>query len=497
MTVAFATGAPSTCMETWTGIDWTLVYQHVHRLQMRIAKAVEQERWHKVAALSRILTRSFYAKLWAVRRVVTNKGKNTAGVDRIIWKTPQQKVNAVKALRQRGYRPLPLRRIYIPKSNGKQRPLGIPSMKDRAMQALYALALTPIAESLADTNSYGFREKRSVADAIAQCFICLAKKASPQWILEADIKVCFDEIDHGWLIQNIHMDKRILRQWLKSGYLEQGEFRQTDKGTPQGGIISPVIANMTLDRLETTIQSVVARRGAGVNVIRYADDFIITGATPVILMEEVKPLVETFLASRGLRLSEEKTHLRSIEEGFDFLGFNVRKYNQKLLIKPSRGKVASFMERIRDYIKSNVSVQADHFLRGLNSRLRGFANFYRHVVSKVTFSEIDQQVYQLLRNWMRRRHRNKTLAWCKRKYIKRWGMRWQFTVSTIGKGVTQPIRLFKVADLPIIRHIKVRGNAHPYDPFHAEYFEQRRNRLWLRRKRDGRFLAIPAIARMV
>jgi RNA-directed DNA polymerase len=497
MTVAFATGAPSTCTQTWASIDWTIVYQHVHRLQMRIAKAVEQERWHKVAALSRILTRSYYAKLWAVRRVVTNKGKNTAGVDRIIWKTPQQKVNAVKALRQRGYRPLPLRRIYIPKSNGKQRPLGIPSMKDRAMQALYAMALTPIAESLADANSYGFREKRSVADAIAQCFICLAKKASPQWILEADIKACFDEIDHDWLIQNIHMDKRILRQWLKSGYLEQGTFRQTDKGTPQGGIISPVIANMALDRLETTIQSVVARRGAAVNVIRYADDFIITGATPAILMEEVKPLVETFLASRGLRLSEEKTHLRSIEEGFDFLGFNVRKYNQKLLIKPSRGKVASFMDRIRDYINSNVSVQADHFLRGLNSRLRGFANFYRHVVSKKIFSDIDRQVYQLLRNWMLRRHRNQTLAWCKRKYIKRWGMRWQFTVSTIAKGVTQPIRLFKVADLPIIRHIKVRGNAHPYDPFHAEYFEQRRNRQWLRRRRDSRFLAIPAIARMV
>jgi len=497
MTVALATGAPSKCTQTWSGIDWTVVYKHVHRLQMRIAKAVEQERWHKVAALSHILTHSYYAKLWAVRRVVTNKGKNTAGVDRIIWKTPKQKVNAVKALRQRGYRPLPLRRIYIPKTNGKKRPLGIPTMKDRAMQALYALALTPIAESLADMNSYGFREKRSVADAIVQCFICLAKKASPQWILEADIKACFDEIDHDWLIQHIPMDKRILRQWLKSGYLEQGAFRHTDKGTPQGCIISPVIANMVLDRLETTIQTVVARRGACINVIRYADDFIITGATPAILMQEVKPLVETFLGRRGLSLSEEKTHLRYIGEGFDFLGFNVRKYNQKLLIKPSRDKVVSFMERIREYIKSNVSAPADRFLRGLNSRLRGFANFYRHVVSKKTFSEIDQQVYQLLRNWMRRRHRNKTLAWCKRKYIKRWGMRWQFTVSTVTAGEVKPLRLFKVADLPIIRHIKVRGNAHPYDPFHAEYFEQRRYRQWLRRKKDRRFLAIPAIERMV
>jgi len=274
MTVAYATGAPSACFSHWNSIDWTMVYWHVHRLQMRIAKAVEAGRWHKVAALSRILTRSYYGKLWAVRRVVTNKGKNTAGVDRIIWKTSKQKVNAVKALRQRGYRLMPLRRLYIPKSNGKLRPLGIPTMKDRAMQALYALALTPIAETLADTNSYGFREKRSVADAIAQCFICLAKKASPQWILEADIKACFDQIDHNWLLCHIPMDKRMLRGWLKSGYLERGSFRQTEEGTPQGGIVSPVIANMALNHLETTIVAAVARRGACVNVIRYADDCV-------------------------------------------------------------------------------------------------------------------------------------------------------------------------------------------------------------------------------
>jgi len=193
MTAAQATGATSACFRSWDSIDWTVVYRHVHRLQMRIAKAVEEERWHKVAALRHILTHSYYGKLWAVRRVISNKGKNTAGVDQIIWKTPKQKINAVKAMRQRGYRPQPLRRLYIPKSNGKLRPLGIPTMKDRAMQALYALALKPIAETQADANSYGFREKRSVADAIAQCFICLAKKASPQWILEADIKACFDQ----------------------------------------------------------------------------------------------------------------------------------------------------------------------------------------------------------------------------------------------------------------------------------------------------------------
>ena len=339
MTAAIAAGAPSACNKDWSSINWSLIYKHVHRLQVRIAKAVEQARWHKVAALRRLLVHSYYAKVWAVRRVVTNKGKNTAGVDGVTWKTPKQKIAAVKRLRKRAYKPQPLRRIYIPKSNGKQRPLGIPTMKDRAMQALYALALKPLAESLADKNSYGFREKRSVADAIAQCFITLSKKASPQWILEADIKACFDEIDHNWLIENIPMDKQMLRLWLKAGYLEKGAFNQTDKGTPQGGIISPVIANMALDRLEATIKEKVARRGAKINVIRYADDFIVTGVTPDILINEVKPLVETFLASRGLSLSEEKTHLRSIDEGFDFLGFNIRKYGQKLLIKPSRAKV--------------------------------------------------------------------------------------------------------------------------------------------------------------
>jgi len=220
MTVATATGASSAGLMQWNSIDWTIVYKHVHRLQVRIAKAVEQERWHRVAALSHLLTHSYYGKLWAVRRVVSNKGKNTAGVDQIIWKTPKQKMNAVNELRQRGYRPLPLRRIYIPKSNGKLRPLGIPTMKDRAMQALYGLALTPIAETLADANSYGFREKRGVADAIQQSFNCLATRTSAQWILEADIKACFDQIDHDWMIQHIPMDKRILRMWLKSGYID-------------------------------------------------------------------------------------------------------------------------------------------------------------------------------------------------------------------------------------------------------------------------------------
>jgi len=497
MTVATVTGASSACFTQWNSINWTVVYNHVHRLQVRIAKAVEQERWHKVAALSHILTHSYYGKLWAVRRVVSNKGKNTAGVDRIIWKTPKQKLNAVKELRQRGYRPQPLRRVYIPKSNGKQRPLGIPTMKDRAMQALYALALTPIAEMLADRNSFGFRERRRVADAIEQCFICLARKTSAHWVLEADIKACFDRIDHDWMIRHIPMDRRILSAWLKSGYIEEDIFRRTEEGTPQGGIISPVLANMVLDGLEAVVHSSVAKTGTNVHVIRYADDFIITGASPEILMEQVKPAVEAFLTCRGLELSQEKTHLSSIHDGFDFLGFNVRKYDGKLLIKPSGAKIKSFKKRIREYINSNVSMEAGCFLKGVNSRLRGFANFYRHVISKMIFNDIDRHVDRLLRNWMRRRHRGKTITWCRNKYMKRWGIRWQFSIeSRLKTGAIKIARLFHAADLPIIRHIKIQGEAHPYDPLYAVYFEQRRNRQWRRRMMDQRFLTTTVLERI-
>jgi RNA-directed DNA polymerase len=193
----------------------------VRRLQARIVKATQEGRWGKVKALQHLLTHSFSGKVLAVRRVTENQGKRTPGVDNETWETPAKKAEAVKSLQQRGYKPQPLRRVYIPKKNGKKRPLGIPTMRDRAMQALYLLALEPIAETTGDPNSYGFRRERSTADAIEQCYIELARKTNGQWILEADIQSCFDQINHEWLVQNIPMDKNILYKWLKSGYLEQ------------------------------------------------------------------------------------------------------------------------------------------------------------------------------------------------------------------------------------------------------------------------------------
>jgi len=209
-----STGASPAKSINWNAINWQKVIEIVRRLQMRIAKAIREGKRGKVKALQRLLTHSFYAKLLAVKRVTENSGRKTPGVDGIIWKNSQERMQAAQTLKQRGYQPQPLRRIYIPKKNSatKHRPLGIPTMKDRAMQALYLLALEPIAETQADKNSYGFRVKRSCADAMEQCFKALAKKSSAQWILEGDIKSCFDKISHLWLQENILMDRNILHK---------------------------------------------------------------------------------------------------------------------------------------------------------------------------------------------------------------------------------------------------------------------------------------------
>jgi RNA-directed DNA polymerase len=273
-------GAPARAEDMWLQTDWSRIEADVKRLQMRIAKATLEGRWGKVRALQHLLTRSHSGKMLAVKRVTENRGKRTPGVDGKIWSSPGAKWNGMRSLQHRGYRAMPLRRVYIPKSNGKKRPLGIPCMRCRAMQALWKLALEPAAESLADPNSYGFRPERSTADAIEQCFITLAKRASPEWILEGDIRGCFDNISHPWLLEHIPMDKQVLQRWLQAGYIDEGTLFETRAGTPQGGIISPVIANMTLDGLEAAVYASVgstahARSKAQLNVIRYADDFIV------------------------------------------------------------------------------------------------------------------------------------------------------------------------------------------------------------------------------
>jgi len=476
MATVLTVDAVSHRMTGWHSIDWQKVHRNVRRLQARIVQAAKAGKWRKVKSLQRLLSRSFSAKAQAVKRVTENKGKRTPGVDGVIWNTPRKKAIAIRSLRQRGYRPQPLRRVYVPKRNGKKRPLGIPTMKDRAMQALYLLALEPIAETTSDPNSYGFRKERSTADAIEQCFKVLCGKHSARWILEADIKACFDRISHEWLLANIPMEKAILRKWLKAGYMEQGILYATEEGTPQGGIISPVLANMALDRLEAKLAEWFPKRSRPhqkVHLVRYADDFIITGISKKLLKDEVKPLVEEFLRERGLTLSPEKTRVTHIEDGFDFLGFNIRRYQNKVLTKPAKKSVKAFLAKVRGIIKRNPTFPAGKLIRLLNPIIRGWAQYYRHGVSKRTFCQVDNAIFQTLWRWAKRRHRNKPWRWVKGKYFPAAnGREWAFSGKVDGKTY----HLFYAARVPIRRHIKVKGRANPFDPEWEIYFEKRLTR---------------------
>ena len=469
--------------DNWYAVDWRRVERNVRGMQIRIAKATREGDWRRVKALQRMLTRTLSAKLYAVRRVTQNQGARTAGVDRELWDSPERRWEAIGRLKRRGYRPLPLRRVFIPKANGKERPLGIPTMRDRAMQALYLLALEPVAESTSDPNSYGFRINRSTADAMSQIFVAMSQKGSARWVLEADIKGCFDHINHEWLENHVLMDREILRKWLKAGLIYKGQLQATEAGTPQGGIISPTLANVTLNGLE---RELVAHLGARfgiakakklkVNVVRYADDFVITGDSKEILESEIRPWVEAFLAVRGLQLSEEKTRITHIDDGFDFLGWNFRKYSGKLLIKPGRKNVQTFYRKVADTISGHKTVKQEDLIRLLNPMLRGWGQYHSPVVAKQAYSRMESLVFRKLWRWSKRRHPNKNSDWVKQKYFHSVDSRhWVFAVSSVrDDGSRGFLELYQLRGTEIKRHKKVKGGFNPFDPTWEQYGEQLR-----------------------
>lgn len=468
----------------WKQINWEQAKTYINRLQIRIVKAVQENKWRLVRRLQYLITHSFYGKALAVKRVISNKGKNTPGIDGKVWKTEKEKGDAITTLQTNGYRASALRRIYIEKFGKKEkRPLGIPTMKDRAMQALQLLGLEPVAETLADTVSFGFRKYRSAQDAMAYGFSILCRKDSPQWILEGDIKGCFDNISHKWLEENIPMDAKILKQFMKCGYVYDNELYPTTDGTPQGGIISPTLANMTLDGMENLIKQKywsntkgtisVKNNGKKVHLIKYADDFIVTASDRETL-KDIKEMLKIFLGKRGLILSEEKTKLTSIHEGFDFLGWNFRKYNGKLIIKPSNKSIRKIRKTISEVIKENKTSTQENLIYQLNQIIRGWAEYHHSACSKETFSQIDHIIWEMLWKWAKRRHPNKCKSWIVNKYWKyHKGRNWSFKSD---KNV-----LFYMNDMPIIRYPQLRLNTNPF--LDAEYFENRKkNRDSKRRK---------------
>jgi len=466
-------------MLTWAAIlNKYQPHEHVRRLQLRIVKAVKEKRWGKVKSLTRVLTNSFYAKLLAIQRVTSNTGAVTPGVDKKTWLTNEEKIKAVDVLNKKGYNPQPLRRIYIPKKDKtKLRPLSIPTIKDRTMQALYLLGLEPICETLGDPNSYGFRKFRSCADAIQKCFIVLCHQYDAQWVYEADIKSCFDQISHEWLLRHIPMDKTILRKWLKCGYIEKKRKFKTLSGTPQGGIISPALMNMTLDGLETLIRTrFPAWKRSKVNFIRYADDFVITSPSKELIETEIAPMVENFLKERGLQISPEKTRITHISDGFNFLSQNIRKYkNKKLLIKPSKEAIKSFKEKVKNAIKECKGHAAHTLIRRLNPIIRGWANYHKYVVSKKVFWKLSKYIFDKLLKWAKQQHPNKKINWIWKKYFTCGSQNGRFSVVVVGKdNITRIFQLFAIGLVPIRRFTKIKSEANPYDTAYDDYFKKRR-----------------------
>jgi len=461
--------------DQWEQFDWKLAEKRINGLQTRITKATLEKDWNLVKRLQYLLVNSFSGKMLAVKKVTSNKGKRTSGIDGEIWIDPASKMKAALNLIAGKYKAKPLKRTYIEKPGKREkRPLSIPTMGDRAMQALLNMALSPVAEATADRCSFGFRKFRSAHDACQQLFNCLAQGKSAKWILEADIKGCFDNINHEWIMENIPIHKRILLKILKSGYVYFDTLFPTEIGTPQGGVLSPTIANMTLDGIENILAKKYYSRKNGnvdksncnlhkINFVRYADDFVVTTDSEEIALE-IKTLITEFLKPRGLTLSEEKTKITYIDVGFDFLGWNFRKYNGKLLIKPSEKSIATIISKISDTIKKAKAWSQKNLIDELNPIITGWANYHHSVVSSAIFHKLDNIVYNMLYLWARRRHHDKSRHWTVKKYWHSIGTRnWVFAE---GDKV-----LKHFSDVKIIRHPALKLEKNPY--LNQDYFKKR------------------------
>lgn len=455
----------------WNLIPWGFIEKSIRKLRQRIFRAVREQKWKVARSLMKLMLRSYFNLLVSVRKVTQmNKGKKTSGVDKQVALTPKARMALVRSLgKYTFWKAKPTRRIYIPKAGkpGQQRPLGIPTIRNRVAQAIVKNALEPSWEAQFEPNSYGFRPGRSIHDAIEQCFNCFNGRKRRPWILDADLKSAFDEISHEHILKAIGPvpGRELIRAWLKAGYVEAEAFHETDSGTPQGGVISPCLLNVALNGLEREL-------GSTYGCVIYADDLIVCASTRE-RIEAAKSTIEEWLQPRGLMLHPEKTRIVHIDDGFNFLSFSIRRYKGKCLIKPQKEKVLAFLAELRLWLNKHKQVPAVHVIRHFNRILPGWSNHYSHVVSKHVLSYVSSQIWKMLRKWCLRRHPEKGKYWVMKKYF---GHRGNTSRVFQAKDGNQTIYLFDVASVKIQRHIKVRGAASPDDPQLREYWQTRESR---------------------
>jgi RNA-directed DNA polymerase len=476
----------------WDRIDWREQEGQVRRLRQRIFKAAQEQDWPKVRNLQKLMLRSRANTLVSVRQVTQrNAGRRTAGIDGEVALTPEARAEVAVRVHQSitSWNPRAVRRVYIPKASNraKLRPLGIPVLIDRCHQARVKNALEPEWEARFEPRSYGFRPGRSCQDAIAAIYnACKGPTARRVWALDADLAAAFDRIDHDHLLASLGSfpARDLIRGWLKAGVFEVGKgFAPTVEGTPQGGVISPCLLNVALHGLEEAAGVRYRARGPRAGdtergspaAVRYADDVVVLCHSQQ-QAEQVKARLAEWLAPRGLAFNEDKTKIVRLSEGFDFLGFNVRRYpNRKLLIKPSQAAIRRVRERLASELRTLRGGNAMAVIAALNPIIRGWAAYYRGVVSSRLFGSLDHYLWHITYKWATWRHENKPKRWIAGRYFGKFNKfrndHWVFGDRDSGAY------LVRFSWTAIERHVPVKGAASPDDPALASYWAERRKKV--------------------